>query len=864
MARSRDVPSYQGSSTSPAGYLHHHSSRSELDPYDAINPQGIMLQPHSHTQQHTQPQTFVPKSDDDNEDDLDEGESHENDSERHMYATTSPGLSLSGRHPTQTGKLPSKTTRQTRKRSALNCTPCRRRKRKCDRQLPCSSCVKRGERDQCFYQSQQPKAPAQARYLRLLDSNAELKDRVLQLESLVREYASDTGHPPPDLLSGENGSAENLRSSAAAAYKAATLVGSRSRQNKIRYKGLTSWDMILKEIEDVKIAVDESFDTAYPDNWNDAGDELSQGDFLSTNITTHSVDECLTCLPDATRRDALLVRYFECYHTYYPYIEPSEFFPDYQNFCRQPSDPTMLGLVFSMLALAIANDDPTSTTADFYAEKALACLKLAGYTTHFDLRTVSVMLNVLFFYQRERLRLSATWVMLGSLVQIARALGLHRDPSHLGITGHRAQCRRILWTAVITMDTIHAARYGRVSIIDADEWDTLSPLDAVYGPELHGSLTSVPISILFTHAKFVISHRMQLVFRHLYRPRAQPSYRDVLEVEAQTRKDFGSLPSFPQDQTSDNTRWLYNLFGTFIEAHTMLVIHRPFLLQKTSDYHHSRIMCLDAARKMTNIVEGMYARREQGTNAAESLGLQMSQFDWHIREFATIGSLPAASVLCLGLWIRHHPRYDPLPPHLGEAARDEGEGEDEEDQDKWLIQTIMDRFQRRPHLQGIDLIRTLYRWVTGHGGDLKRQSSTTGRGPHEISSRTSRKQPPELSPNQLTPEQRFLSSYASESAMIGQPAPTAHQHMTTFAPLASTMSFDDSGLLNMPGYPPFAAWPASVGNGGGESGGNPANLVMSRDLGPSTTAHVHHLTLPVSTYRNHPPPHHIRPTSPQP
>ena len=97
------------------------------------------------------------------QDDFDEGDSHRIGSSRQLYATVSPdSLAPSAPQPTQTDKPPpEQTPRQTRKRSALNCTPCRRRKRKCDRQLPCSSCVKRDERDQCFYQSMPPRAPAQ-------------------------------------------------------------------------------------------------------------------------------------------------------------------------------------------------------------------------------------------------------------------------------------------------------------------------------------------------------------------------------------------------------------------------------------------------------------------------------------------------------------------------------------------------------------------------------------------------------------------------------------------------------------------------------------------------------------------------------
>lgn len=92
-----------------------------------------------------------------------------------------------------------------RRRQALSCTECKRRKIKCDRQNPCSPCTRRGEADRCRWATQEPIPDAISPF-----STSEkfvtrqeydmLHQKVLQLETIVAGLAPRAFLPGLDPL----------------------------------------------------------------------------------------------------------------------------------------------------------------------------------------------------------------------------------------------------------------------------------------------------------------------------------------------------------------------------------------------------------------------------------------------------------------------------------------------------------------------------------------------------------------------------------------------------------------------------------------------------------------------------------------
>ncbi|GAA5983587.1 hypothetical protein JCM10908_000344 [Rhodotorula pacifica] len=93
------------------------------------------------------------------------------------------------RSSTVDSELPSTKPKRKRNRAALSCAPCKKRKIKCDRKLPCESCIKRGEQASCRWE--QPKVEPPPQIFALAVEHEQLKRRVAILEQALARLAPD-------------------------------------------------------------------------------------------------------------------------------------------------------------------------------------------------------------------------------------------------------------------------------------------------------------------------------------------------------------------------------------------------------------------------------------------------------------------------------------------------------------------------------------------------------------------------------------------------------------------------------------------------------------------------------------------------
>ncbi|RPD66540.1 hypothetical protein L226DRAFT_519886 [Lentinus tigrinus ALCF2SS1-7] len=105
----------------------------------------------------------------------------------HPLASTS---SLGVRHAPEDSDQDAPQKKQKRRRQALSCTECKRRKIKCDRANPCGPCVRRGEQTKCQWHIIEPLE----KYVSRAEFD-ELKARVDQLEALVIRGGPSTSSP---------------------------------------------------------------------------------------------------------------------------------------------------------------------------------------------------------------------------------------------------------------------------------------------------------------------------------------------------------------------------------------------------------------------------------------------------------------------------------------------------------------------------------------------------------------------------------------------------------------------------------------------------------------------------------------------
>lgn len=554
----------------------------------------------------------------------------------------------------------------------------------------------RGEAEKCTYDIFNDLNAHTMRMDDVKTDNTILKERVKRLEELLQAYARSSDDSSGSAHAEEQGAETPVVQNASRhEFLGLGILSSKSRDDSPEagqhYKSLTSWDAILHELDELKLAIsDSTFDPAYPHDGTDFAKSIhGGGPFFGS--PQQSLAALLSYLPLKGQMDLLLSQYFNSYHAIYPIIHPLAFKKQYRSFLLAPDDPATLALLFSMMALSIVNNDPDNVNSDEYARYALQALQVSEFTINFTITTVTALINILFYYMRERAQQTFTWITLGFALQIARALGLHRDPSNFGIVGQECQTRRHIWTALLVQDAMAAARYGRTTVIDIDEWDTKAPIEKSENGKLEESLPA-----MFSYAKRQVSLNIAKAFKSLFRPRARPSYQTILDLEDYFRQTHASLLVYAPDDPMPGAKqpapahsaaqWLYSRYSLFTLSHTLIVIHRPFLIKKSRQFHQSRVVCLQAARQIVNVVFGMEAHLKDNTLP----GLQ--HYAWHVRESAKIAYLPAATVLCVGLYIRNQCEFDALPIDAPVASAAE---------DCMLIELIISKLKVGSHAHSV-------------------------------------------------------------------------------------------------------------------------------------------------------------------
>jgi hypothetical protein len=123
----------------------------------------------------------------------------------------------------------------TRNRELRACTECRKRKLKCDRQLPCASCTRRNEATSCVYERNFE--GLQSEHGRRLQAEAKLE----HLEQLVQELSQ---------------SRQTFANHDRMTPGANTVQRDRDElPNDSLYNGATHWSAMLEDIEELRTAI---------------------------------------------------------------------------------------------------------------------------------------------------------------------------------------------------------------------------------------------------------------------------------------------------------------------------------------------------------------------------------------------------------------------------------------------------------------------------------------------------------------------------------------------------------------------------------------------------------------------------------
>ena len=441
-----------------------------------------------------------------------------------------------------------------RRRLALSCVDCRRRKVKCGREIPaCVRCVRGGCGEKCQYipydeksttlptptddsiEHRRDESPANDSWAEEAEtwhrsskaanenldsitaqtiprkrslaqrSIEELRDRVVELETNVRAAGSrpisshrylGMGHAPGP----GPGSFTNTMQD----YERSLL---RGRSFKTQYLGPSHHASLLLQFEDLSgFTRDILKRVTYLDKMKNHF-KVARGDSAgaSDSRRQRNFQELAAMVPAKERADILLQEYLDIFETTYRVLHVPTFYRRYEQFWTDPDDSTAEFVVQLLLVLATVAATVPGGPQGFVGRSSISRETSIRWIESAEtfLNNYSQKHTTLEFYQTHILLVTAKrmncfkvkreWTIAGHILRMAMAAGFHREPTYLSskISVFDQEMRRRLWFTILELEIQASCDRGMRASIAADDWDILAPLN-VHDENFNESTQSMP------------------------------------------------------------------------------------------------------------------------------------------------------------------------------------------------------------------------------------------------------------------------------------------------------------------------------------------------------------------------------------
>ncbi|CAJ2508055.1 Uu.00g092410.m01.CDS01 [Anthostomella pinea] len=366
----------------------------------------------------------------------------------------------------------------------LACVLCQNRKIKCDRNSPCSNCIKANVA--CT-----PSVPAPARKRRR--PNQDLQQRLARCEELLSDYATgkpedttkesptrDESWKPLGKLIVDDGGVKKFMDS----YLWANIHGiKQSRRDELS---------AMREILEDEETIDDSNTPAEPQS-----PELNTALVLSDSSNADLED----LHPQPAHVFHLWQTFLERVNPitkiiHVPTLQPMLFEAAISRASVLKNTEALLFAIYLMAAVAMTQDEcrerlgyTRAEALDRFSKGCRTALVRIGILKDYDLTILQAMVLYLFSligrYDRH-----AAWILNGVTVRIAQKMGLHRDGEFLGLSPFETEMRRRIWWQIVLLDAIYALMSGLGQSLLPRSWDTKEPRN-INDSDLYPNMTAV-------------------------------------------------------------------------------------------------------------------------------------------------------------------------------------------------------------------------------------------------------------------------------------------------------------------------------------------------------------------------------------
>ncbi|KAH7022092.1 fungal-specific transcription factor domain-containing protein [Ilyonectria destructans] len=556
-----------------------------------------------------------------------------------------------------------------RDKDQLSCDQCRRRKTRCDRLRPCSTCSNRGLSSKCAY-------PVKSRVAYIHGSPTcprdDLKGRLAALEEQI-VCLLEISHLP----SGSNATAASTDDTSEAEHRTPThRLHNTLRTTSVEtgYVSYFHWTSILNNIIELKDEIQQqSGDVS--SKFSSSPPRVSASPQLLYGCAPTSMENLLATIPERKVADNLVAAYFKDLDisNAFPCLHEGTFLQQYEDFWEEPSGTSViwLGLLFGMMSMVMLfdlntdnqhpqpRDQDTHCDGGLYATEVVQCLCLGGYADGGP-HVIEALLHYLMIEHLSRPDTEAKiWLVLGTILRIALRMGYHRDPSHFPhLSPYEGEMRRRIWSFLYSSDIMLSVQVGCPKLIQEGQWDTQPPRNISDSDFNEASLElpparsdDEPTSIQYVVARY----RMVSVIGIIYQTSMNTS-REACDLRGLNKlldESYNSLQ--PRLRVAPNGDWFFGsakeifyriiLVGFLHKAR--IVLHWQFLVtcsppNDPSEIENARNVCVNAALQILKNQQILESAMEPGGSLFLAR-IRMSSTISH--EFLTATTV-LSSVLC--------------------------------------------------------------------------------------------------------------------------------------------------------------------------------------------------------------------------
>ncbi|KAL3462259.1 fungal-specific transcription factor domain-containing protein [Aspergillus heterothallicus] len=322
-------------------------------------------------------------------------------------------------------------------------------------------------------------------------------------------------------------------------------------------------------------------------------------------------------LPSRQECDELFQCYLRTFEPIYRVIHVPSFFREYDEFWKQNQPPLSPFLAKLFLVLAIGTvfrSGEGCLTREEYQQLAQQWIYtaqwwLAGPSEKSTYNIDGFQVSCLLLISRKACGLGPSpWLSAGSLMKMAVAMGLHRDPGNFpALSPFQSEIRRRLWATALELELQESLDLGLPCLVPPT-LDTKAPLnigDHLWDPdsttvprgEAEDQTTQASIQCLLHDT---VRLRMQVL--EVIHDCEKQSYQRALDLGSKLRGACRKISTFSNAMNSGgNSRTESCEFQAKlidIQLHRyILALHTPFVVQARKDpqYYFARKACLDSA-----------------------------------------------------------------------------------------------------------------------------------------------------------------------------------------------------------------------------------------------------------------------------